>query len=134
MRNKILENPEVPIEERPLVDQLDYERLQESATRAADQLRTAQDALDQAKTQTEQASAIVAQRIRLLDEPEPAGAPAGRLRAAALTMIVFGVVGVMLSLATVVLSASLDHTIRVPNDVTARFGIDVLAVVPDFKH
>ena len=49
-------------------------------------------------------------------------------------MIVFGVVGVMLSLATVVLSASLDHTIRVPNDVTARFGVDVLAVVPDFKH
>jgi len=31
----------------------------------------------------------------------------------------------------VVLVAALDRTIRVPNDVEAKFGVDVLAVVPE---
>ena len=46
-------------------------------------------------------------------------------------MILFGVLGAMLSLALVVVSATLDRTIRVPNDITAKFGLDVLAVVPE---
>ena len=67
----------------------------------------------------------------MLDEPEPALAPQGRLKKAAITMIVFGVLGTILSIVTVVVSATLDRTIRVPNDITSKFGVDVLAVVPD---
>ena len=51
-----------------------------------------------------------------------------------MTLILFGVLGVMLSLALVVVTATLDRTIRIPNDITARFGLDVLAVVPDTKR
>ena len=69
--------------------------------------------------------------MQVLDEPEAPLAPEGRLKKAVLTVAVFGVLGVLLSLASVVLAAGLDRTIRVPNDITARFGVDVLAVVPN---
>jgi uncharacterized protein involved in exopolysaccharide biosynthesis len=125
------EQPNVPILERSAGDQLEYTRLQAAADRAQTQLLEAQDAVDAAKVQTDQAAAIVDQRVRLVDEPAQPSAPDGRLKKAALTMVVFGVLGCLLSLGSVVLAASLDRTIRVPNDITARFGVDVLAVVPN---
>lgn len=134
VRAKILEDPDVAMEERPLVVQEDFKRLQSVADRANDQLVVAKDALDEARTNTDQAAAIVNQRLRVLDPPEPALAPLGRLRNAALTMFIFAVLGVVLSIATVVISATLDRTIRVPNDITSKFGVDVLAVVPEMSR
>ena len=40
----------------------------------------------------------------------------------------------MLTLASVVVAATLDRTIRLPNDITGNFGLDVLAVVPDVRR
>jgi capsular polysaccharide biosynthesis protein len=37
----------------------------------------------------------------------------------------------LLMLASVIASATLDRTVRVPNDITGKFGLDVLAVIPD---
>jgi capsular polysaccharide biosynthesis protein len=129
--DKILEQPGTEIEDRSPIDRQEIERLQGLAVRANDQLVAAEDALDAAKLSTDQAAAIVEQRLQVLDEPAPALAPEGRLKNAAITMIVFGVLGIILSIATVVVSATLDRTIRVPNDITSKFGVDVLAVVPD---
>ena len=50
-----------------------------------------------------------------------------------LTVIIFGVLGTLLALASVIAAATLDRTIRVPCDITAKFGLDVLAVVPDAR-
>ncbi len=50
-----------------------------------------------------------------------------------LTLVIFGVLGVLLSLASVIVAATLDRTIRVPGDITAKFDLDVLAVVPDAR-
>jgi hypothetical protein len=33
----------------------------------------------------------------------------------------------------VIVAATLDRTIRVPGDITAKFDLDVLAVVPDAR-
>jgi capsular polysaccharide biosynthesis protein len=131
VRAKILEQPDVEIKERSLVDQQDFLRLQDASDRAQAQLVQAQDALDAAKLQTDQASAVVAQRLRVLDAPAVPLAPNGRIRQAAMTMLVFIFLGLVLSLVSVIISASLDRTIRVPNDITSRFGVDVLAVVPN---
>jgi capsular polysaccharide biosynthesis protein len=131
VEDKILEQPEVALEDRSLVDQQIFERLTLNAERARDQLVEAQDALDTANLQTIQASAIVAQRLQVLDEPQVPVAPNGRLKQAALTMIVFFFLGLVLSVVSVVIAATLDRTIRVPNDITSRFGVDVLAVVPE---
>lgn len=131
VREKILEQPDVDIEERSLVDQQEFAILQDNATRAREQLVAAQDALDAAKLTTDQAAAVVEQRIRLLDAPEEPTFAAGGIKKAALSLIIFGVLGCVLSLISVVVSATLDRTIRVPNDVTSKFGVDVLAVVPE---
>jgi capsular polysaccharide biosynthesis protein len=40
----------------------------------------------------------------------------------------------VLSLALVLVTATLDRTIRVPNDITAKYGLDVLAVVPNMRR
>ncbi|MET0326661.1 MAG: hypothetical protein ABW219_15700 [Ilumatobacteraceae bacterium] len=134
VRDKILEQPGTEIDDRSPVDRQEFARLQGIADRANEQLVAAEDLLDAAKLSTDQASAVVAQRLQVLDEPEPALAPQGRLKDAAITLIVFGVLGIILSIATVVVSATLDRTIRVPNDITSKFGVDVLAVVPEISR
>ena len=129
--DKINEQPDVDLEDRSLVDQEEIRQLQAEAERTREQLVSAQDALDQAKTQSDQAQAIVNQRLQVLDQPELPPASKAGLRDAALKVIIFAVLGAILSIVSVVVSAMLDRTIRVPDDITGKFGIDVLAVVPE---
>ena len=116
------------------IDQQDFTRLQDNADRAREQLVAAQDQLDAAKLRSDQAAAVVEQRIRVLDTPELPTAPTAGLRKAVISMMIFGVLGCVLSLASVVVAATLDRTIRVPGDVSSKFGVDVLAVVPETKR
>ena len=98
--DKINEQPDVDLEDRSLVDQEEIRQLQAQAERAREQLVSAQDALDQAKTQTDQAQAIVNQRLQVLDQPELPPASRAGLRDAALTLIIFAVLGTILSVVT----------------------------------
>ena len=107
---------------------------QDAADRAQAQLQQSQDALDAARLQTDQAAAVVNQRLKVLDSPEVPVAPAGRLQGAVLTGAVFFFLGLVLSLASVIISSFLDRTVRVPNDITSRYGVDVLAVVPNIAR
>jgi capsular polysaccharide biosynthesis protein len=126
----IEQSPNVPIEDRSPADQLEYQRRLDAAGRAQTKLEEAQDQLDTAALQSAEAAAVVDQRVRILDEPSLSLAAEGRMRQAAMTMILFGTVGLLLSIGTVIVAAMLDRTIRVPDDITAQFGLDVLAVVP----
>ncbi len=80
------------------------------------------------------ASDVVRQRnVKLI--PAAAGQKsASVLRTALLTVTVFVVLGMLLTLASAVATAMLDRTIRVPEDIRSRFGLDVLAVVPDMNR
>jgi capsular polysaccharide biosynthesis protein len=77
---------------------------------------------------------VVTRQLRTIDEPPMPTFPTAGLRKAAMTIGMFGVLGAMLSLGTVVLAATLDRTIRIPNDVSAKFGVEVLAVVPSARR
>jgi uncharacterized protein involved in exopolysaccharide biosynthesis len=129
----ILANPAAETDEGGLAERLELQRKREFANRAEDRHEQALNARDAAELATAQARIVVQQRLQTVDEPEIPVAPQPRLRKAVLTMFLFGAVGAMLSLALVVMTATLDRSIRVPNDITAKFGLDVLAVVPD-KH
>ena len=119
------------VEDRSLADQQSSSAAAGLPTGRTDRAgRQLQDALDAAALQTDQATAVVAQRLQTLDEPEipcpRAAAAEGRvdddpLRRASAHRCRWRLV---------VVSATLDRTIRVPNDITAKFGLDVLAVVP----
>jgi capsular polysaccharide biosynthesis protein len=113
--------------------QVQLNALQAALDRAESQFDAKTDSLDQAKLASNSAGAEVEQLLRVTDPPEQALAPEPRLKSAVLTLVIFGVLGVLLSLASVLVAATLDRTIRVPGDITAKFDLDVLAVVPDAR-
>jgi capsular polysaccharide biosynthesis protein len=127
------QNPQLSTETARIADQTALNRLQGATDRAQTQYNAALDALDAAQLATAQAETVVNQRIQEIDDPGP-GIKESVVRKQGMTLILFGVLGVMLSLALVIVTATLDRTIRIPNDITARFGLDVLAVVPDTKR
>ena len=126
-------NPVADEADRPVQQQVRLDRLQVEVERAEARYTAAQDALAEAQFRADQAEIALEQRISVQDPPEEPGAPEPRLKGAVLTVILFGVLGVGLTLASVVISATLDRTVRLPNDVTGKFGLDVLAVVPDAR-
>lgn len=118
----------------PLAQQLEIDRRTRVVDRAEAQYERALDRRDEAQLALAQAEAVTAQRLQEVDPPEiPAGAEP-RLKRMALTVIMFAAIGVILGGALVVLAATLDRTIRIPNDVSAKFGLEVLAVVPDSRR
>lgn len=121
------------LDQLDLAEQVKIQRLQATADRAESQYEEALTALENAQLETEKARTVVEQRLKQLDAPQ-LGIKQAWVRKAALTLILFGVLGVLMSLALVVVTATLDRTIRVPNDITARYGLDVLAVVPDMRR
>ena len=130
----LTDNPQANSEEPPPALAQALNQLQADIDRAETRYADALSALDEAKTSTASARDIVNQRLRPSDPPErPAAAESG-LRNAILTMFLFGALGLMMTIALVVISATFDRTIRVPNDITAKFGLDVLAVVPAMRR
>jgi uncharacterized protein involved in exopolysaccharide biosynthesis len=130
----LLANQLAESEDGPLELRLQLQRLRDVLNRAEERHEQALNARDAAELATAQARVVVQQRLQTVDEPEIPSAPEPRLRKAALTLFLFAAVGAVLSLALVVMTATLDRTIRVPNDITAKFGLDVLAVVPDKRR
>jgi uncharacterized protein involved in exopolysaccharide biosynthesis len=117
----------------PLSLSLQAESLRSDFNRLDNVYNTKVDQLSQAELARETAKTEVEQRLRITDAPQPPVAPEPRLRKAFMTLVIFGVLGVLLSLASVIVAATLDRTIRIPGDVTAKFGLDVLAVVPNAR-
>lgn len=125
-----LENPVEDEENRPLSQRLQIESLQAVVDRAATQYQNALDKRDEANLATAQARTVVEQRLQVVDEPEVPLAAEPRLRDAIMTVAIFAVLGTMISIALLVVAAMLDRTVRVPADIEARLGVEVLAIVP----
>jgi uncharacterized protein involved in exopolysaccharide biosynthesis len=126
--NNITDDAEVPA-----ADRITLESLRSEVDRKVAQYDAQLASLAQAQQQRAATITEVEQRIRVTDPPELPLAPEPRLKAALMTLIIFGVLGALLSLASVIVDATLDRTIRVPGDITGKFGLDVLAVVPDAR-
>lgn len=122
------------LEDVPLETQLEVERRQIVVDRAETKLATALDQQQEARVAASQAETVVQQRLRVVDAPEVPLAAEPRLKRMALTVAMFAAIGFILSGALLVLAATLDRTIRIPNDITAKFGLEVLAVVPDTRR
>lgn len=120
-------------EDVPVAEQIRINELQADLDRKESQYEAQLTSLDDAKQRAAATRTEIAQRIRVTDAPSGPGVAEPRLKAAVLTVMVFGVLGVLLSLASVIVAATLDRTIRIPGDITAKFGLDVLAVVPDAR-
>jgi capsular polysaccharide biosynthesis protein len=130
----LLEHPAGDERNRPVGETLEIARLQDAVARANEALVGAEANVNDAQLAQNVARTVVTRQLRTIDEPQvPTYAQAG-LRQAVMTIGIFGVLGTMLAVGIVVLAAMLDRTIRVPNDVSARFGVEVLAVVPPARR
>jgi uncharacterized protein involved in exopolysaccharide biosynthesis len=133
VKDFLTEHPEAAGADASPVLAQDLTLYQLELERAVDGYSDARQAQAQARLEGGTASDIVRQRnVRLIEAGLPAG-PEPVLRDTLLTVAVFVVLGLLLSLASVVVAATLDHTVRIPEDVRSRFGLDVLAVVPDAR-
>jgi uncharacterized protein involved in exopolysaccharide biosynthesis len=130
----LLEHPAGDEDNRPVGETLEINRLQDAVDRADEALTGAETNVNDAELAQNVARTVVTRQLRTIDEPQIPTAPTAGLRKAVMTIGMFGVLGAMLSLGTVVLAATLDRTIRIPNDVSAKFGVDVLAVVPSARR
>lgn len=130
----ISENGATDLADIPLDTQLEVERLQIIVERAETRYANLLDQQQEASVAASQARTVVEQRLRVVDAPEVPLAAEPRLKRMALTIGMFAAIGLILSGALLLLAATLDRTIRIPNDITAKFGLEVLAVVPDTRR
>lgn len=119
---------------RPIDQQLQIGLLQESVSRADEIYRASDDAVDSAQIAADVAETVVERQLRIVDEPEVAGTPLAGMRAAAMTVGMFFILGLVLSAALVVLATVMDRTMRTPGDVEAKFGVDAIAVLPTARR
>jgi capsular polysaccharide biosynthesis protein len=124
-------HPGGPQEQRPLAEQVEIQQLTSAVTQAQSQLTNAQQKSEEARLATEQATTNASQRLRIIDQPKASFVPVPRLKKAVISLVIFIFVGLMLTIAAVVLGTVLDRSLRTADDVEALLHLPVLAVVPN---
>ena len=130
MSDYAAKHPGGPQEQRPLAEQVEIQQLTSAVTQAQSQLTNAQQKSEEARLATEQATSNASQRLRIIDQPKASSVPIPRLKKAVISLVIFIFVGMMLTIAAVVLGTVLDRSLRTPDDVEALLHLPVLAVVP----
>jgi uncharacterized protein involved in exopolysaccharide biosynthesis len=123
-------HPGGPLEDRPLQEQLELQRLQSGVEEARAKVTGAQQKADEARLATEQAEQDVRQRLRIVDEPDVAVTREPWLRDAVMTLALFVLVGAIVSIAAVVLATVADRSLMSADDAAHVLKLPVLAVVP----
>jgi uncharacterized protein involved in exopolysaccharide biosynthesis len=123
-------HPEPSSGDRPAAEVAALSQLTAALERSEGRFGNALDNAEQARLAMEQARVDVQQRIQLIDPPTVPSAPVSGLRAAAMTIVMFGVLGSLLSAGFVLLASFLDQSMWTRGDVRRRLGVEVLAVVP----
>jgi hypothetical protein len=123
-------HPEPTFGDRPTGEQTELAQLNSVLERAQARYTSALGKAEDARLATEQARIDVTQRIRVVDPPTEPEAPTAGLRAAAKSLIMFGVLGLLLSAGFVAVASFLDSTIRTTGDVRNGLGLDAVAKVP----
>jgi hypothetical protein len=121
-----------PSDERDQAEQIQIQILNDQRDRAQQRLDTALDKREAARQASLESSADIDQRLQIVDAPELPTAPATGLRQLAKTMIMFGVLGLLVTMGAVALRTLLDSSILSSADLD-EIGLPVLAVVPRSK-
>jgi uncharacterized protein involved in exopolysaccharide biosynthesis len=128
-----VDHPGGNFDERPPAEQAAIEQLQLAVGQARDKVTATEAKIDEARLATEQATHDVQQRLRIVDEPEIALAPEPRLKQAVMTTGMFMFVGLLVSLAAIVLATVIDRSLWTADDIEHLFQVPVLAAIPVAK-
>lgn len=122
---------------RPTIEIVQLQRLQDAVANEDLRLVDLEASLQQAELAVEQKGAEVRQRFAVIDSPEVPTAPLPTLRKTALTVAMALLIGGLITVTAVVITAALDRTIRHPGDFSDRLGMHhsrVLAVLPHVER
>jgi len=115
---------------RPVNERLALDRLEAQVSRMDDLYQAAEQNVNDSRLAANVARTVVARQLRVIDEPTlPTYATSG-LRATVMTVGLFIFVGGILAAGLLVVRTLLDRSVRSPEDIETRFGVEVLAVVP----
>lgn len=126
----LADHPSVPGLERPEAELIELEQLTAEVTRIRERYNTVLASLDAAKLVQRQAEADVEQRLRLVDAPTEPIAPQPMSRQMIITVLMFAVMGALISGGLIALVTLTDRTVRAPGDIEERAGLPVIAIVP----
>lgn len=121
--------PKDKTEARDIAEQLEIQTLNDHLTRAQKRYDDTVDKREDARLATVQSNTDINQRIEVVDVPAAPQGPEGSLKKKATTVVLFGVIGTLLSICVVALVALADRSIHREDDLRA-VGLIVLGVVP----
>lgn len=125
--------PEDVRDPRDVAEETEIGRLNAQLTRAQDRLDAAIDTREQARLASVTSSADIDQRLAVIDEPGLPTAPESGLKAMLSKVVLFGVLGLLVSIGAVALTSVLDRSVHSAADLEP-LGVPVLAVVPRDRH
>jgi hypothetical protein len=117
---------------RDTAEQLEIERLNGQLTRAQERFDSAVDKREASRQKTRESKADIGQRLKIVDAPGVPALPEAGLKQLLTTVILFGVLGTLVSLGAVAIACAIDRSIRSIADLEF-LGPPVVAVVPRSK-
>ena len=130
LEDYLLVHPEPLRGERPAIEKLQISSLQSNINLAEQRYVGALGKEENARVAAATTESVVRQRYQVVDEPRMPELPETSKKQAVITVLVFSVVGTLISILTVVGSAVLDRSFRFPVDVVHTLELPVLAAVP----
>jgi capsular polysaccharide biosynthesis protein len=127
-------HPAPTIGDRPTEETLAIQRLNETITQASTRLQDAQSNIDKAKLAAEQSKSEVGQKLKVVDSPKVPDSPQPRLKSEVITVAIFVLLGLMISLAITVVAALLDSSVRTVDDIGTVTDLTVVAAIPFVKE
>lgn len=124
-------HPEPVRGERPDLEELEISRLESELDMAEKRMSKALDKDEDARLAASQAESDARQTYLIIDAPYLPDAPNTSLTTKAVNIIVFGVIGAVLSVVGIAVGAVLDRSFRFPVDVHQTVNLPVLTTVPD---
>ncbi len=124
-------NPEPPRGDRPELEILQIDRLKSELQQANSRFAKAFDNVESARLALAQVDSNATQTYILIDNPIQPTEPESSLKTMAIEIVLFVVVGVMLSVIGIGGSALLDRSFRFPVDAHNLVKLSVLASIPD---
>lgn len=118
---------QIEAQQQVVSDAADVTALQDARAKLEDY----QKQLEQAKLVGDQAGADVAQRLRVIDTPIAPTAPESNRKADIQTVALFLALGVLVSVAALVVVTLMDHSVRYGEEIEAKLHLPVLATVPE---
>lgn len=120
-------------DDREISEVTEIQRLSDQLSRAQERLDGALDSREAARLASVESAADIDQRLKVIDEPQLPTSPESGLKVMAVTIVLFGLLGLMASLGALAIVTLLDRSIQSTADLE-RLGAPVRAVVPHTRH